>query len=422
MISPDQLLDLKVRNPVNTVAGQWVKLRSAGRRGWVGPCPLCSPDPQSRSATRFECTADKWVCAVCEDGGDVVKLMRKREGVTFPDAVDRLGGAREEAPTPEIAKRRGRADCRAADAPGDRPARYPDNYTTAALRDAYEAGWRAQRRADAYEVFARERERKRLFTFWEAARAGDHVAYLRRRGVDIPPGAKLRTHPDMPYFADGKENEPLRVCSGPAMLAPILMPAPDRDVFAGLHITWLDPEGPKGKRVIIHPHTGEVMPSKKVRGSKRGGYIPLGGVCDPFDDRAPWRRLIAGEGIETVLAVYTALSFSARDLRGTLFRSSADLGNLAGRSLETVAHPTLKTPGGRAQRVPGPTPDLGEPAMPVPDTIDELVLLGDGDSEPFMTRHALARAAARNAREGRTVRQRFAPAGVDFDDMMPSRD
>jgi hypothetical protein len=70
---------------------------------------------------------------------------------------------------------------------------------------------------------------------------------------------------------------------------------------------------PKGKAQIIHPDTGEVLPAKKVRGSKAGGYIDLGGA------RAA-SRMIAGEGIETVAAVHTALKRAGRDLSRTLFR------------------------------------------------------------------------------------------------------
>ncbi len=67
--------------------------------------------------------------------------------------------------------------------------------------------------------------------------------------------------------------------------------------------------------------------------------------------------------------------------------------------------------------VPGYDPDLGSEAVPVPDWISDLVLLGDGDSEPVMTRAALRRGCARHARDGRTVRALFAPAGGDWADV-----
>lgn len=412
-ITDDELSALKDRNPVDVIAGQWVTLRRKSPRSRlsVGPCPICSLNPQSRGAGRFECDADKWVCAVCQDGGDVIALTMKREGVKFVEAVERLGGVRAEIITPAIAERRGAQDFkRDASSPGcEPPAAYDEP-----CRAAYVAGWnRADRAARAAQAY-RERERLRLMNFWrEAARfPGTPVeTYLAGRGLIAPANALIRYHSRMTLFASGREVEPVEVHTGPAMLAAIA--GPDGR-FAGLHSTWLDLNAPKGKACVRDPITGELLPAKKVRGSKSGGYIDLGGT--PIAAGA--RRMIAGEGIETVLAVYTALVRAGRDVSLTVLRAGIDLGNLAGKARETIAHPTLKTPTGRAQRVPNSVPDLSSPAMPVPAEIDELVLLGDGDSDPFLTRNALERARSRHARDGRAVRVRFASSGLDFNDMI----
>src|ERR1035437_4678314 len=79
------------------------------------------------------------------------------------------------------------------------------------------------------------------------------------------------------------------VHTGPAMLAAIVG-ADGR--FSGLHITWLDLARPKGKAEVPDPTTGDLLPAKKVRGSKSGGRIEI-------VPRAAPRRLIIGEGIET---------------------------------------------------------------------------------------------------------------------------
>jgi hypothetical protein len=411
MISDEALDALKARNPVNDVAGQWVTLRRKGRRGYVGPCPMCSDEPHSRTAPRFECDADKWVCAVCQDGGDVIKLIVKREGLSFREAVDRLGGAREETPTPALARKAGLRAFVAGEPLGEVPEPFAGD---AALRGAWVGGWTEGRKRADYETYARERERKRLFEFWEAGARWPGTAvesYLACRGVMLPSNARLRCHPAMPMFADGREREPLLVHRGPAMLAAF------RDAegkFRGLHITWIDPSAPKCKATVRHPNTGELLPSKKMRGSKSGCYLDLGGAVDP-------RRIIAGEGIETVAAVYTALLHAGRDLSATALRAAGDLGNLAGKALKPLSHPTEKTEAGRLRRVPGPDPDPISPAMPVPESVPELVLLGDGDSDPFLTRNAMERARRRHERPGRLVRVRFAPAGVDFDDMMQGK-
>jgi len=414
MIPDEQLDALKDRNPVHEVAGAWVRLRKRrGKYAYVGPCPICSDDPQSKTATRFECNADQWICAVCSEKGDVIKLVAKREALDFVAAVERLGGVREEVQTPARAHKAGLRAHQSGLPLGDVPALFGSDD---ALRVAWVAGWAEGRRRADYENKARQRERARLYAFWAGPQGapiarpwpGTPVeAYLTGRGLLAPHNARLKYHPAMPLFCDGREVEPVLAHRGPAMLA-AMIGADGR--FAGLHITWLDPAGPKGKARVLNPETGAVLPSKKMRGTKAGTFVDLGGAAG-----AP--RLIAGEGIETVLAVYTALIRARRDVTRTTFRAAADLGNLAGRAAGTLAHPTLKTEKGRPQRVPGPDPDLGSPAMPVPDDVSELILLGDGDSDPFLTRNAVERAARRNAREGRTIRRLFAAPGLDFNDM-----
>lgn len=421
MMSDDQISALKARNRVSDVAGAWVRLRQRREGAYVGPCPICSREPQSKTASRFECDDESWVCAVCEDGGDVIKLVQKREGVDFVTALERLGGLRAERPTPQIARRRGMKDF-AAGVMIDDPLNVPPAYDgDAALVAAWREGWLLARRRADYAAFARKRERERLYGFWEAARvhsAGDdamHRRYLRHRGLLAPPNAKLRAHPDMPLFADGRENEPRLLYRGWAMLAAI---AGADGRFAGLHITWIDLARPKGKLVLVDPETGEAAAAKKVRGSKAGGYIDLGGAPDAG---GAYRRMFAGEGIETVLTPYTTLVRAGRLRAGDGFRAGIDLGNLAGRAIETVPHPVLKTAAGRAQRVPGCDPDMAAPSMPVPESVHELVLLGDGDSDPVLTRNAIERAARRHAREGRDIRQAFAPADKDFNDLVMGR-
>ncbi|MEB2657293.1 DUF7146 domain-containing protein, partial [Staphylococcus haemolyticus] len=151
-----------------------------------------------------------------------------------------------------------------------------------------------------------------LIAFWKEASPwpGTLVEkYLTWRGLVVPDNARLRCHPALAYLADGREvTECLH--RGPAMLAPIL------GTNGGLHMTWLAADG-AGK--------ADLSPAKKVRGSKAGGYIDLGGVVDGD-------RLVAGEGIETVLAAYTALVRARRNsLSRTMFRAGIDLGNLAGK-------------------------------------------------------------------------------------------
>lgn len=387
MISPAALADLRERNPVTEVAGKWVGLRRATRKGrMVGPCPIHSLDRRAKDSTSFECWADGWVCARCQDGGDVIRLVQLTERLGFREAVDWLGGAQEMDPAE--AERR------------EREAR---------------ARWAAE---DAKNAAFREDERRRCWEFWQAGRAlaGTPVeAYLRDiRKVDWPAGAALRAHPAMPMLEcetdeRGRKNW-RRLHEGPAMLAAIV--GPDGR-FSGLHITWIDLAAPKGKLALHHPDTGEMLPAKKVRGSKAGGHIELLRHASP-------RCLVIGEGIETVLTVYTALRLAGRPMDGMAFWTSVDLGNLAGKApLDSrVPHPSERTPAGRVKQIPGPEPDFDAPAVTIPDSVTDLRLLGDGDSDPFATRLTMARAERRHMRTGRRVLTAWPPAGLDFNSMV----
>ncbi|HYD66111.1 DUF7146 domain-containing protein [Azospirillum sp.] len=382
-LSPDDLDDIKARNPLEAIAGGYVKLRRAGSR-LVGPCPICGGRATSQ---RFEIIKDSesWVCAVCPGGGDVIELVMKAEGCDFRAAIERLGG---------------RTDI-----------------DKAAAKALFEA--REQKRLDREKTAAsyREAERKRLFKTWQGAMPihGTPAArYLEGRGLKLPetcPG--LRYMPSMPYWhgevIDSRgRTSPRMVHTGPAMCAAFIRPD---GKFGGLHLTWLSAEDPPGKAEIIDPDSGEILNAKKMRGSKTSAHIAIAAPSDPS-------RLIIGEGIETVLAVWTAHQAAMRPIGDTAFWAAGDLGNMAGRATEAVRHPILKRPNGHPMRVPGPVPDPDDSGLSIPEPVTELILLGDGDSEKVLTEYAMVRAARRYAKDGRVIRIAFAPSGVDFNDVL----
>jgi hypothetical protein len=204
---------------------------------------------------------------------------------------------------------------------------------------------------------------------------------------------------------------PRALHTGPAMLAAFIRPDGH---FGGLHITWLSADAPPAKVALTDPETGEGLAAKKMRGSKTGAHI----LIAPAAPDTNATRLFVGEGIETVLAVWTAHAIERRDLTSTAFWAAGDLGNMAGRAAETVPHPTLKRPDKRAQRVPGPIPDPDDAGLAIADQVEELILLGDGDSETVLTDYALERAARRYTRPGRIIRVAFAPDEQDFNDVL----
>jgi hypothetical protein len=359
---------------------------------FVGPCPGCG------GTDRFSLNIRKNIfwCRKSAEGGDAIALARHVQACQFLEAVELLTGRPAPGRTVSEVDRQARSR---------RVAELEEKRAAEAERIA----------AEENEFRTREIERARKI--WKAAgriEGSIAEAYLRHRGVEAPKGAKLRAASDLPYWHH-IGGEWRSIYSGPAMVAAIQ----GRDErFIGCHITWIDMRlaTRSGKAEIMHPETGEILDAKKVRGSQKGGHIHLGGVAV-----AP-RRFVVGEGIETVLSVQTA-EFAAGRSPWTLYWSSVNLHNLGGKSAGSVPHPSLTMTDSRgrtrAQRVPGPAPDLDDHAVIAPPAdVDDILLLGDGDSDHFTTRNVLLRFAARWQRPGRTIRAAWVDAGSDFNDML----
>jgi CHC2 zinc finger len=368
MISQAALSELRSRNPCHRMAAQYVKLRPSGSK-FIGPCPIHSTKPQARDSTSFDCDADGWRCAVCHDGGDVIKLVALCHGLNpradFLEAVRLLGGTAKLSPE------------RAAEFEHERQIR--------------------QSRRDSETNEFRERERRKAFDLWNAGERwhGTTVEqYLKLRGLErLPEGLPLRYAPMVAYFHGEHVNAygrkaPRPIYRGRAMLAAITDAS---GVFRAVHCTWLDLDRPDGKAHVLDPDTGEELPSKKVRGSKNGNVIRL------VDAGTAASRLVIGEGVETVVSVWSALMQSGHDVAATSFWSAIDLGNLAGKAAASIPHPILKDGRGRPRRVSGPKPDFAAPGIIIPSSVNDVILLGDGDSDRFNTQCSLVRASLRFA-------------------------
>lgn len=245
--------------------------------------------------------------------------------------------------------------------------------------------------------------------------AGAHAIlfeYLRLR-TGFQPHSGILDHirfaPDHSYWHGtdemGRKASPWQ---GPAMIAPFVSPS---NIITGCHETWIDiASGSVGKYRpdLGNDDKGEPLPTKKMRGTKKGSLIPLFGTFNAV-------RWVLGEGIETVLAYAGAEGWRA----DTFYGATGDLGNLAGPADPASAfpHPSIKVGNGQFKKIQGPIPkpdQSSDDAVQVSAYVEDLIILVDGDSELIFTAAAITRACARFEAPQRVVTPFWPPEGEDF--------
>lgn len=307
----------------------------------VGPCPLCG----GRDRFGINVTSRAYQCRKCGiKGGDVVQLVRDIQGCGFKEALAFLcGEAVGQIDPVELQRRRDRAAAEAM------------------RQDEYAERMRQRHMADA----------RRIWDEGKPAQGSPIHAYFAARGIlpAVLPRLPdcLRFHPALPYMAKvGRDWVELH--RGPAMLAAVVPPSGQ---LTAVHRTWINPERPKGKALIVQ--NGEPQQVKKVIGSKKGCAIRL-------SSPQGFTRLVMGEGIET-----TATAWVAEGRADTAYWAGVDLGNLSGH----------QRPSGSSKRWSG-LPDMSDRAAFVPPPwVRELVLIQDGDSHAASTRAKLESCARR---------------------------
>lgn len=339
-------------------------LKRAGHE-LVGPCPRCG------GRDRFGVNLRKGLfqCRRCDAKGDALALVMWDRELGFHDALTWLCG-------PAVG--------------------IDDAERKARLAKAREAMREAEARA--------ERERLKVIAdarrLWEQGSRPEGTAveaYLQRRSIDMAQlggfARCVRFHPDLPYahHIDGRWQT---IHRGPAMICAVQNAA---GKFSALHRTYLDLDQPKGKAVIRHPHTGEVMDAKKGLGSKKGGAIRLSGSRISG-------TLVMAEGIETTFSAW--MGEPARD---AMFWAGIDLGNMGGRK--------ARGPGLRHAGLPDMEDDR---AFLPPVGVTRLIFVMDGDSDPADTRATLEAGLRRAmlARPGLKGQIARAPAGKDLNDVL----
>lgn len=331
----------------------------------TGPCPVCG----GRDRFGVNIRRRKFNCRGCTaKGNNAVALAMFGGRMGFLDVCEAL--ALEPPPRPVKGE--------TAEQKAEREARVAELKARAAADE--EKRRKQEAEADAYRLRAAR-------AVWDKAGKGDLAPVMdyliEARGLDIT-GLNLAAirQADLPLQNDRKDV----LHTGPAMVC-AMVDAEGR--LVGVHRTWLGPSRDgvikKGRPVVVDPATGEPVGTKKGLGLKKGAVIRLARLTEPG---LPPARLFMGEGIETTLSVYTALRKTASPLlTRAAFWCGIDLGNIAY-------------------------------SVPVPGWCRELVLLGDGDSDPHDTREALLACAKRFRDAGAGVRIVMAPEGQDFNDML----
>lgn len=368
-LDPAELEDIKLRTDlVGLVSSAGVTLRRTGST-FTGPCPFCGG---GKNATRFEVKPAQrvWVCAACEDGGDAIAFVRKHEGVGFREAVERLGG-------------------------------------TQVLSD--EARKKLTQKAQAREREDQRRAERRIATareMWTAAgplEGSAGMAYFAGRGIPFGDGERahsLRFQPALPYYFSPPAAKPFVIHTGPAIIAAIVQAD---DTISGVHCTYLADDC--ASKLALEPREGEAMKAKKIRGQAARGVIRL-------SPSAP--LLLIGEGIETTRSAQLVMRAAGIECAAW---AGVSLGNMAGASLgRGTKHPDKPN-----IWVPDWQPDTDHPGLMPPDWAEEIVLLGDGDSDRAMTTARLTCAAARFTAAGKRVRIAWADEGLDFNDMLNNK-
>lgn len=366
-------------------------MKRAGGHNLAGPCPKCGGDDRFGVDT----AQDKWLCRGCGVGGsDAISMVvmlwdlkTETAGARFIEAVELITGENR------------------------------NQVIDQAELDRRDAAFKAKRAQQAeYAATMRRKSMESAMRLWKLGRpAGEHVRrYHEIRGIDFDVSRLLtvREVDNLEYWHDmapkGSKTKDMRCLhKGPGMLCVVLDSA---NKFAGVHRTWLDPNGKKGKAVIMLPgDVPEALDSKKMIGSLADGAIRM---VTPRDAAGAISatRLVIGEGYETSM---TPACFEARD--DTAYWCAVSLGHLAGRAAK---HPETNKP---VQDMPDMEDDK---AFLLPAWVKELVLLGDGDSDTIKTRAAMTRAArrAKAIRPDLTVKIAWPGEGVDWNDLaMPGK-
>ncbi|WP_292565053.1 CHC2 zinc finger domain-containing protein [Mesorhizobium sp.] len=361
-IDPIELEHLKSRTKLSEVFERYgVRSRDKGHIKWV----VCCFHGEKTGSLKIDDKKGRYNCFGCGAGGDHYTVLQELGGKTFMEAVEALGGVQ---------------------------------LVTAEERKVIEDRFTQWEAEEAEEKKKARKSSERLFNSGVSLLGTHAEAYLAGRALPVVKRwtFDLRFVPALEYrgYANDNAEETTVLGTYPAMIAAIR----DKDMtLIGVHRTYLDPVEPKK---LTPPGCQRRNKAKKVLGEQSGGMIWLTPVGE---------RLATGEGIETTRSWY-ALGYGDDDIA---LAASVSLGNMAGSATGSQPHP--KDP---SKRVPNGIPDEDRPGVILPLRVKEVILLGDGDSDPYMTRARMMVAGRRFRNQGRTVFVSMAPDGKDFSNVL----
>lgn len=359
---PVELDALKGRTALSDLFERYgIRAKGKGSEKWA----MCCFHGEKTASLKIDDKKGFFHCFGCGASGDHFAVLQQLGGKTFHEAVEVLGGTR---------------------------------FVTVEERQQIEARNKQWAEEERVEKQKGRTAAERTFEKGQPV-AGTHVeAYLAARGLPVTKRwtFDLRFIAQLPYkgFASAGEGEATVLGSYPAMVAAI------RDAsgtIIGVHRTYLDPQKPVK---LTPPGDQKRNKAKKVLGEATGGMIRLSPITP---------RLAMGEGIETSQAWF-ALGEGGDDISIT---AAVSLGNLSGGCTAFVEHPTNPD-----KRIPNGEPDMDRPGVVLPQEVEEVILLGDGDSEPKFTMARLLTAGRRFRQQGRKVAISFAPEKMDWNDVL----
>lgn len=364
------------------------KLAKSGRE-WVGPCPNCG------GHDRFSINTQERVfnCRGFGGGGYIDGAMHAFD-CTFLEACEALAGR----PSPERPGRKKKAAAKPKQDDGPPPVAPLPEDGGMAERDEPSPPEGSDHSVDERQA---GRTVADLFDSGKPIRGTLAEAYLagRRLAAATDWTFDLRFADALAYL--GLETpackEPKFLGKYPAMLAAIRNAQGD---IIGVHRTYLDPDG-RGR--LKPPGDPKRNAAKKVVGKVMGGLIWLS---------PPRPLLVVGEGIETSRSGFL-LGIGGAD---AAVAATVTLGNMAGAPTENMPHPKLPR-----RSVPNGVPDMERPGFIPPQVVEELIFLGDGDSDRPFTLAQLLLAGRRQRAEGRQAFFAMARDGKDWNDVLQER-